>query len=214
MHYIQRCLFLTKHVERTRSHADMTPHSLADFQIQNLSIFLEVFLWYVVAARCSLRATAFHQQHVFVLLTCRPCAGVCSVGSRGNMGLRMMRACMLQVQRSSISAHANCLGRFSLRDNNLRTTRARINMPLPQTFRCCITAVTLVRFGCCRCRLVCHSEKRKCDEMRSAEECHHTNKQCRAYPCSVAACPCSLIFSSFMDFRRAAHVAEGIRFRQ
>ena len=107
MHYIQRCLFSTKHVEKNHSHADMTPHSLADFQIQNLSIFLEVFLWYVVAARCSSRATAFHQQHVFVLLTCRPCAGVCSVGSRGNMGLRMMRACMLQVQRSSISAHAN-----------------------------------------------------------------------------------------------------------
>lgn len=107
MHHIQRCLFSTKRVERTRSHGDMTSLSLAVFQIQNLSIFLEVFLWYVVAAHCSSCATAFHQQHVFVLLTCRPCAGICSVGSRGNMGLRMMRTCMLQLQRSSISEQAN-----------------------------------------------------------------------------------------------------------
>jgi hypothetical protein len=73
----------------------MTSLSFADFQIQNLSIFLEVFPWYVIADHHlfhhRLLANAFPQKRTPTLLISLPYAGISSGGARGNMGLRMMQ---------------------------------------------------------------------------------------------------------------------------
>jgi hypothetical protein len=98
MHHIQHWLFSTKHTQSNRSHDNMTSLSFADFQIQNLSIFLAVFPWYVTAPIVCFTtfrpfATPRSQKHTPMLPFSLPFAGVCSVGARGNMGLRMMQAC-------------------------------------------------------------------------------------------------------------------------